>query len=74
MRKANLALSKCWSAVTPLPWKEYHVLDLSNVESGFLLFDALLAFDGIEEVFVAEAGTVDERRVAAAGNVALLLL
>jgi hypothetical protein len=39
-----------------------------------ILFDELLVFDVTEEFFVADVGTVDDIRVAAAGNVLLVLL
>jgi len=40
----------------------------------FILFDELLVVDVTEEFFVAVVGTVDDIRVAAAGNVLLLIL
>jgi hypothetical protein len=39
-----------------------------------ILFDELLVVDVTDEVFVADVGTVDDIRVAAAGNVLLLIL
>jgi hypothetical protein len=38
-----------------------------------ILFDALFVVEVTEEFFVAVVGTVDDMRVAAAGNVLLVL-
>jgi hypothetical protein len=39
-----------------------------------ILFDELLVFGVTDEVFVAVVGTVDDIRVAAAGNVLLVVV
>jgi hypothetical protein len=47
---------------------------LTILSRNFILFDELLVVDVTDEFFVAVVGTVADIRVAAAGNVLLLLL
>jgi hypothetical protein len=49
-------------------------LSLTILFQNFILFDELLVVDVTDEFFVAVVGTVDDIRVAAAGNVLLLIL